>query len=513
VPALDPGELARLLDPLAAATGGPIAVDGPGGAEIARSGGDGSCPARADVVVRAQTIASVRAGRQEQADGVARLLADVLGRRRHLETELESMATELLDRYEEVTLLHGLARSLGAELDVTAVSEKAIAKALQVIPAERAFVALAGDPAGRLLVEAAHGDDALVGVRLAEHGIGAELVATGNRRIFHDDEEWRPGDLPERREGEAVLAVPLVATGVDGEEQSIGVLVLAGRDAGQRFSAGDASLAGAVASQLAGAISTSRTVRSLAAAENLRREVEIAAGIQRSLLPDRPPVIVGASVGARCVPADDVGGDLYDLIVDRRGRLALVIADVAGHGIGSALMMAMARAILRREIAEEKGPAAVLAATNQALFADLVNAGLFITIFCATYDPETRTLVYACGGQNPPLRVRAAGGEVDELQADGMPAGILPDVEFEEREVQLAPGDVVVLYTDGVVEARDADGDQFGEERLHDAVGELAGAAPEEVIARIMGAVGRHVAGAPARDDSTMVVLAIGDEA
>lgn len=508
--ALDPGELARLLGQLSAAAGTPLAVDGPDGTELVRAGAGEAGPERAAVVVRDEAIASVRAPSAQQAAAVAGLLADVLGRRRHLETELESMATELLDRYEEVTLLHGLARSLGSELDVTAVSQKAIAKALQVIPAQRAFVALTGsDRSGTLVVEAAWGEEGLVGTQLAEHGIAAELVVTRNRRIFHDDEQWRPGDLPERRPGEAVLAVPLVATGVDGEEESLGVLVLAGRGPGQRFSAGDASLAGAVASQLAGAISTSRTVSSLAAAENLRREVEIAAGIQRSLLPDRPPTILGASVGARCVPADDVGGDLYDLVVDRRGRLALVIADVAGHGIGSALMMAMARAILRREIAEEKGPAAVLAATNRALFADLANAGLFITIFCATYDPGTRRLVYACGGQNPPLRVHAADGSVDELQAEGMPAGILPDVEFEEREVQLAPGDVVVLYTDGVVEARDAAGDQFGEERLHDAVGSLAGAVPEEVIARIMGAVGRHAAGAPARDDSTMVVLSV----
>ena len=216
----------------------------------------------------------------------------------------------------------------------------------------------------------------------------------------------------------------------------------------------------------------------------------------------------GARVGARCEPAADVGGDLYDLVVDRQGRLVLLIADVAGHGIGSALMMAMARAILRREIAEGKGPAAVLAATNATLFDDLANAGLFITLFCASYEPESRELVYACGGQNPPL-LCSEGGSIVELQAEGMPAGILRDVEFEERRVTLSPGDVVMLFTDGVVEARTGGGDQFGDARLHAVIAAAAGESPDELIARIVGAVGDHTDGAPPKDDSTLVVLAV----
>ena len=152
----------------------------------------------------------------------------------------------------------------------------------------------------------------------------------------------------------------------------------------------------------------------------------------------------------------------------------------------------------------------MLTATNVALFDDLANAGLFITLFCATYDPGTRSLVYACGGQNPPL-LCSAGGVVSELQADGMPAGILRDVEFEERSATLAPGDVIVLFTDGVIEARTDSGEQFGEERLHAVVAAARGAAPEELIERIAAAVKRHTAGAPAKDDSTFVVLAIDD--
>lgn len=508
---LDPEEITKLLSPLADAAECTIAVDDRAGSELLAVG-DGAAPThRVPVVVRAEHVGSVRAGTLPAARGAARLLSDVLGRRRHLELELESMAAELLGRYEEVTLLHGLARALGSVFDVEQVSQIALEKALQVVRAQRALVAVR-DPGSRaLVVTAAVGANGLVGTVLPEHGLSAEVVATGRRVILHDDEPWRGGDRPEREPGDALLSVPLILSVADGQEEVIGALTFAGLEPSERYSAGDASLAGAVASQLAGTIHTSRSVQRLAVAENLRREIEIAAGIQRSLLPDTPPRIDGALVSARCVPADNVGGDLYDLVVDGKGRLVMLIADVAGHGVGSALMMAMGRAILRREIADGKGPAAVLAATNVALYEDLANAGLFITLFCACYDPATGLLAYACGGQNPPLHI-AAGGAITELQADGMPAGILRDVAFEEREIQLGAGDTVVLYTDGVVEARTAGGDQFGEERLREVIGSAAGAPPEEVIVRIMGAVARHTAGAPPKDDSTLVVLAV-DEA
>lgn len=505
---LDPAELAKLLAPLAEVTGAAFAVEGRDGSEIVAVGVGPAGPERAPIVVRAEPIATVLAPTPEAARGAGRLLSEVLGRRSYLELEMESLASELLGRYEEVTLLHSLSRVLGSVFDVPTVSQIALDKALQVVPAERALVAVRDEEGDGLVVTAARGLDGWVGQALPPHGLSAEIVATGRRTILHDDEPWRNGDRPEREPGDALLSVPLLITSPEGDDVAIGALTLVGRGPSERFTAGDASLAGAVASQLAGTIQTSRTVRRLAAAENLRREVEIAAGIQRSLLPDAPPDVPGALVGARCVPADNVGGDLYDLVIDREGRLVMLVADVAGHGIGSALMMAMARSVLRREIAEGKGPAAVLAATNDATFDDLANVGLFITFFCATYDPRTRELRYACGGHNPPLLARAGGG-VEELQADGMPAGILPGVEFEERSTVLGPGDAVVLYTDGVVEARTDGGEQFGEERLHALVGGIGDAPPEEVIVRIMAAVGRHTAGAPPRDDSTLVVLSV----
>ena len=142
------------------------------------------------------------------------------------------------------------------------------------------------------------------------------------------------------------------------------------------------------------------------------------------------------------MPAANVGGDYYDFFVDEGGRISLVIADVAGHSIGSALMMAMARTILRRELHEGSDPAAVIAATNAALFDDLVRSSLFLTVFCVRFEPLTGVLEYANGGHNPPL-LRRASGEMLELDADGAAVGILRDVEFERGRVELAHGDAL----------------------------------------------------------------------
>jgi sigma-B regulation protein RsbU (phosphoserine phosphatase) len=188
------------------------------------------------------------------------------------------------------------------------------------------------------------------------------------------------------------------------------------------------------------------------------------------------------------------------------GRLELLIADVAGHSIGSALLMAMARSVLRREVAGGAPPAAVLGATNTAMFSDLVNAGLFITMFCASYDPATGRLTYANAGHNPPMLARTSG-ETLELDADGAAIGFLEQVDFEELTVDLAPGDCLLLYTDGVNEAQDPDGEQFGEERLSETVSALAPAGANAVVDGIVEALNDFTGGGHQGDDITLVAL------
>src|SRR4051794_3369449 len=240
-------------------------------------------------------------------------------------------------------------------------------------------------------------------------------------------------------------------------------------------------------------------------ARELESEVAMAAGIQAGLLPAAPPEVAGAELAGLCLPAANVGGDYYDLIPADDGRLMLLIADVAGHSIGSALLMAMARSVLRREVAGGGSPSEVLAATNQAMYADLVTAGLFITMFCARYDPADGQLTYANAGHNPPVLTSEAG--TAELDADGAAIGFLEHVDFEERTETLAAGDALLLYTDGVVEAIDAAEEPFGEQRLAELVEAMAGAGAEPLIDAVVEALNDFTGGGHQRDDITMVAL------
>ncbi|HDH09788.1 MAG TPA: protein serine phosphatase, partial [Chloroflexi bacterium] len=290
-------------------------------------------------------------------------------------------------------------------------------------------------------------------------------------------------------------------------EKVLGVINLADKASGI-FTSGDLKLLTAIASQAAISIYKSQLVEELKEAERVKREMEIAHRIQMSLLPERPPEVEGVELAGMCIPAMEVGGDYYDFL-HRDGRLDLIIADVSGHSVGSALMMAITRTVLRSEIAGGKSPAQVLAATNATMYDDLSRAELFITVFHTSYDKETRTLTYANGGHNPPFLWRAAEGKCISLDADGMLLGILEDVDYEERIIELQPGDILVLYTDGVTEARNEAGEFFGEERLRRAIEEGSGLSPAELLDDLYRRIYEHSKGVPQRDDITLVVMKV----
>ena len=443
------------------------------------------------------------------AASVAALVADIATERGAGRLRLENMSEDLLGKYEEVTLLYDLGQALFSVFDVETLCEIALERTLLVIDAARGFVALADEAGGSLDIVASAGREERRrgAVRRARHVSG--LVTASGRQLLLDEGEPSPEyEGEERRAGEAILSVPVAAFegGASAEAAPLGALTLAGAPEGGRFTAGHARLAGTIAAQLAAAIQTSRLVTRVREAEGLRREIEIASSIQQGLLPSRAPDVKGLAVAGLCVPATNVGGDYYDFMVHPSGETYVLVADVSGHSISSALMMAMARSALRREMASGASPAAILAAINSTMFADLAAAGHFITIFCARYQPLTQRLDYANGGHNPPALRRAADGATSELEADGAAIGIFEDYAFEQRSLRLEEGDLVVLFTDGVVEALSPAGEPFGDPRLFELVSQSA-ASPNELNERAYAAVREHARGAAQQDDVTLVTM------
>ena len=435
------------------------------------------------------------------------LVAQILADQAYKEHELHSLSTELINKYEEITLLYDVSQALGSVFDIPTICEIALEKAVQAVPAAKAFVMLKDQDSGHLTVVAARVDGLLGRKVPIGLGVSGKAAATGKPILLYQgqvlESKAPQGNVPR----DAVLSVPMIRTTDQGTEEVLGVITLAGKPPGEMFTAGDLKLLTTIATQTAIAIHNSRMIEALREAERVRQELEIAARIQQSLLPHQAPRVPGVELAARCVPATNVGGDYYDFVTDSTGRLTLLIADVSGHSVGAALMMAMARSVLRREIAEGKSPAAVLSDTNAAMLHDLSNADLFITMFCARYDPETRQLTFANGGHNPPLLWCAAEERIVDLDGDGLIIGVLEDVAYEEKSISLHPGDVLALYTDGIVEARNPQGEFFGVERLRQLLRKHAAAAPTVLVEYIHQAVRQHIQDTPQQDDITLLIL------
>lgn len=197
----------------------------------------------------------------------------------------------------------------------------------------------------------------------------------------------------------------------------------------------------------------------------LQNELHVASEMQQSILPTQFPDQPGCQMFGNMVPAREVGGDFFDIVNLEQGRVGLAIADVSDKGVPAALFMMSSRTLLKGTAIGDPNPGTVLTEVNELLEQDN-EAAMFVTMFYAVFDPATGELAYANGGHNPPIIVHPDGRSTVLPQTDGIALGIMPDFEFAQNEITLSPGDILVLYTDGVTEAMNSRGEEFEMERL-----------------------------------------------
>jgi serine phosphatase RsbU (regulator of sigma subunit)/anti-sigma regulatory factor (Ser/Thr protein kinase) len=269
------------------------------------------------------------------------------------------------------------------------------------------------------------------------------------------------------------LVVPLVSQG-----ELIGLLNLGPRLSDQDYSTDDRRLLDNLAAQAAPALRVGQLVREQETQarerERIERELEVARLIQQNFLPRELPDLPGWQVSAHYRPAREVGGDFYDVIELDGGLVAFVVGDVTDKGVPAAMVMAATRSVLRAASQRLGSPAAVLQRANDLLCPDMPPK-MFVTCLFAVLDPRTGVLRYANAGHNLPC-VRTVDGSV-ELRATGMPLGLLPGMSYDENEAVLDPGDCLLLYSDGLVEAHDPAGEMFGFPRLRTLMGDAPAAA------------------------------------
>lgn len=243
--------------------------------------------------------------------------------------------------------------------------------------------------------------------------------------------------------------------------------------------------------------------------ERLLGEFALAQQAQQRMLPDHPPSLPGFDISSICVPAQQVGGDLYDYIKISDSRWALCVADVSGKGVSAALYMTMVKGMLTAAAVERADLLAMVTTLNEHIYR-VIEKRSFVTMMLAALDPVTSKLEVLRAGHPPLLHVRAEGS-VEFLSSNGMGLGLAPSGIFCRRlstaHVRLAPGDVAVLYSDGVNEAMNRDREEFGEERLARVVSSAVGEAAETIRDRILSAILDFQAGVPVHDDITIVVL------
>ncbi|HLJ45500.1 MAG TPA: PP2C family protein-serine/threonine phosphatase [Bryobacteraceae bacterium] len=249
--------------------------------------------------------------------------------------------------------------------------------------------------------------------------------------------------------------------------------------------------------------------REMAQRERINRELEIAREVQEHLFPQRLPPVHGLDYCGHCRPAREVGGDYYDFLALPDGRLGIAIGDVSGKGVGAALMMASLEASIRALASAVDDPAELMNRVNTLVYQSS-SANRYATLFYAQYDPASRGLSYVNAGHNPPVVLRSRGGSCEVLRLDigGSVVGLLPQ-RYQRGVFSHEPGDLVILFTDGVSESMNVRYEDWGEESMIAFAQTCHGLTAQEVMRRILAAAQSFAAGNAQHDDMTLVVLRV----
>ena len=427
-------------------------------------------------------------------------------------TVLRSGSTGTSDLGQLAAVLNGL-RALGSGRVLDEVLTLVLDSALGVTSADRGFVMLA-DASGVLqfTTARARGRQSLSGTTFeTSHKIPRQVFDTQQTSIVGDLLE---GSLAGVHQGTIavgirhVLCVPLLVTqpapaGRQSAARAIGVLYLDGRERDALLSSSTQSSLEAFATQAALAIESARLYAESAEKAKLDRDLRLAAEIQRALLPEPMFERARFDLAAATIPCRTVGGDFFDYIEFDDERFGFTVGDVAGKGPSAALLASAVQSNFAAQVVVASDPADLMLRLNRALLRRAVEAR-FATMFYGTLEAGNR-LIYVNAGQEPPVLVRR--GSVEALNDGGPVLGLLPMATYAAGTVVLASGDLVVICSDGVADAQNPAGDDFGRERLAAVVSSEHGNAPRDVLERLVATVRDFVGTAAQADDITLMVV------
>ncbi len=272
-----------------------------------------------------------------------------------------------------------------------------------------------------------------------------------------------------------------------------------------QFTEEDVRLLTLLANLAAVKIENARHIEQAIELEKYRKELDMAAQIQKDFLPKEKPVCENYDIAGANIPCDQVGGDYYDFIAIDPCRLGIIIADVSGKGIGASLLMASLRAALHSEMHPQLNLAEMTAKLNDFVHRS-TTPNQFITFFFGELNMKTNELRYINAGHNPPFLIKK-GGEVNRLEISGFCLGMFPSVNFEPKVVELAVGEMAVFYTDGITEGRNIDNQEFGEEGLINLLKKNLKQPASKVVEKVCAELTSFTSGTPPMDDMTFIAV------
>jgi sigma-B regulation protein RsbU (phosphoserine phosphatase) len=420
--------------------------------------------------------------------------------------EVEHAANELAERYEEINLLYSISEILGRAVTIDETARTILGEISGTVGARRGAILVYDRTADALNPVAVMGAD-IAGVKpipLSERG-------TVSARVFDQQHAMLADGAGEQNELEApyrrgtMLSVPIMWTGPRGSEP-LGIVNLSDRRSGQPFTAGDQKLVSAIATQIGTAIQNARLVRVSVEQQRLQREMQLAHELQMKLLPPSDIVAPDARVAARVVPAESVGGDFYNLFKLSHGCTGAMIGDVSGHGYQAALIMALTMSASAIQAQRTNDPGETLHALFMSVREELATTEMFISAFYAILDRHAGEIWYSNTG-HPHAFVFDADGSFERLAAADPPLGMAEGRPATVRRAWKSDGDLLVLFTDGISDARNRAGERLGETKILDVVKKHRASEPDVILEKVFEMLKKHVGRAAQRDDLTMVLL------
>ncbi|MEE9212554.1 MAG: SpoIIE family protein phosphatase, partial [Phycisphaeraceae bacterium] len=413
-------------------------------------------------------------------------------------------------------------RSVAKAVDLDAVLEQIVTTAAEMTCSRRVSLMLPDESEQFLTIAKAIGfdDETTAGVRVPIGDAVAGQAYASGRPITSADNDGPPTCRPAYH-GKSFVSMPIVSTMLNTTHQRVGVLNITHRYGDQPFQDWELEFINLLGNVAGSAIDDILWRRARESLLKLERDLQLARQIQQSTFPSRLPVLRGFQIDAWTEPAEETGGDTYDVIgyqqdadgrpilvsADQADRAVLLLADATGHGIGPALSVTQVRAMLRMAVRMQPELTKIARHMNEQLYADLPQ-GRFITAWLGELDATDNTLTSLSAGQAPIIRYDAARDTLDVLAANAMPFGIVADLDITITDhIPMNAGDIFAVISDGVFEATDHAGRQFGTDRVIDLIPRHRHESPTQILAALREAVAKFTNGAPAADDRTAIIV------